>query len=42
MKPFLLEHEGYLEKQEQQQLQKVKPDGAGRQNNLELALKKQR
>ena len=39
MKPFLLQREGYLENQEQQQLQKVKPgDDAGRQNNIELAL----
>lgn len=41
MKPFLLQHEGYLENQEQQ-LQKVKPDDAGRQKNIELTLEKQR
>lgn len=39
MKPFLLQQEGYLENQEQQRLQKEKPDdGAGRQNNVELTL----
>ena len=36
MKPFLLQHERYLENQDQQQFQKVKPDDPGRQNNIEL------
>lgn len=40
MKPFLLQHEGNLENQEQQ-LQKVKSDGAGRQKNIELTLEKE-
>ena len=37
-KPCLLQHERYLESQDQQQLQKVKPDDAWRQHNIDLTL----